>query len=134
MKTKEEIQNYIPKDKFDNYHIDHMLELSSEEIEPIVADLLFWLKDMNLLVTKELVAVLVKNEEVVRPHVIGILDNTKEDTIWKYNLINNIILNLDAAVIKNYEVALKRIVDKPTKLENHHETNTLANKALQIMK
>ena len=49
---------------------------------------------MNLLVTKELVAVLVKNEEVVRPHVIGILDNTKEDTIWKYNLINNTIYKL----------------------------------------
>lgn len=126
MKTIEELRKYVPADKFDNTSIEFLLELKDEEIVLILDDLLIWLKDMNYLVSKELVTVLVAREEVLRQTINDILSDKEEDSIWKYNIINHIINGFEKDNLKHYEKSLKRIATKPTSYELDRETSDLA--------
>lgn len=134
MKTIEEIQIFLPKDKFDNYHIEDLYELTNEEISLIAPNLLVWLKDVNLPVSKELIHVLKLREEVLRKQVLDILTNLKEDSIWKYNIINHLINNYDLDSLNHYKEALIRISTNPTKLELDRETSKLASLVLEKIK
>lgn len=130
MKTNEDITKLIPQDGFDNYHIEELSELTSQEIEPIVSELLVYLKDMKTIVVKELTPILINHETVIRKPLIEILDNESEDSIWKYNLIAYIIKEFTKEEQKNYEASLTRIATKPTFREAWHETNDIAAKVL----
>lgn len=130
MKTTTDIKKLVPVDGMDNYHIDELSELTSKEIEPIILDLLVYLKDMKTIVVKELAPILVNHETVLRKPIIDILDNETEDSIWKYNIIAYIMQEFTKDEIKNYEASLTRIIDKPTFRENWHETNDIAKKVL----
>lgn len=134
MKTKKEVKLLIPKDKFDNNNIEELIALTNKEIESIIPDLLIWFTDMNLNVTKELVAVLSTREEILRKQLNDILSNLEEDPIFKYNIINHILASFSVEDLKNYEKSLKRIVEKPTVKEVHYETPVVANKIYSLIK
>ncbi|HKL95066.1 MAG TPA: DUF5071 domain-containing protein [Haploplasma sp.] len=134
MKTKKEVELLIPKDKFDNTNIEELIALTNKEIESIIPDLLIWFTDMNLNVTKELVAVLSTREEILRKQLNDILSNLEEDPIFKYNIINHILASFSVEDLKNYEKSLKRIVEKPTVKEVHYETPVVANKIYSLIK
>ena len=134
MKTKKEVKLLIPKDKFDNNNIEELIALTNKEIEPILPDLLIWFTDMNLNVTKELIAVLSTREEILRKQINDILSNLEEDPIFKYNIINHILGSFSVEELKNYEKVLKRIATNPTDKEVHYETPVVANKIYSLIK
>ncbi|MCC0741662.1 DUF5071 domain-containing protein [Clostridioides sp. ZZV14-6044] len=72
MKNVEEL---LPKDKFDNCNIEKLKLLSDEEIKPICPRLLEWIQDYNWYVAKDILSVLALHQEIITPLIIDIPKN-----------------------------------------------------------
>lgn len=106
------IQNLLPKDKFDLETVENLKNFSFEEIQPIVPELLEWLQDCNWPVSKPILNFLLPFTDKISFNILEILKGS--DEIWKYWILmgfgNSITNNL---VIEE----IKRIAFKPSKNE-----------------
>lgn len=134
MKTKQELEKYIPKDKFDNFEIENLNTLSNEELTIILPELLLWFKNMNNIVSKELTVELRNREEVLRPFLLESLKDIEIDSVWKYNIITYLIKYFTASEINNYKEVLNTIATNPNTYELDHEVNVVAMEVLSIIK
>ncbi|MBQ5310433.1 MAG: DUF5071 domain-containing protein [Oscillospiraceae bacterium] len=116
-------EELIPKDKYDDT-TDKLLELSGEEIAPIIPGLLGWLQDMNWPVSSGICRVLAKHTELAAPFITDILGGT--DGIWKYNILTYL---LQGHPVKDEELlrGIKRLAESPTQ----DDTNESADKAAE---
>src|SRR5690554_1452534 len=121
-----DIKEFVPKHHLDNSYIDELMELTEEEIKPIVLDLITWLKDMSKPIANQLMPILLKNENILEDVIKSILDDQKKDTIWKYNIIFYLIRKFNLDNKKKYFNSLKRIYENPNKYELYYETNLAA--------
>ena len=75
---KKDVKDYLPQHHLDNFYIDEMLELTEEEIKPILLDLITWLKDMSKPIANQLLPVLIKNPNALEDIIKEILDGEKQ--------------------------------------------------------
>lgn len=85
------IEELMPKNKFDNSHIEELYKLSDKDMEKIIYNLLEWVEDYNFPVAKELIPVLIEREDLVFPYIRNILNSN--DYPWQACIINFIIPN-----------------------------------------
>ncbi|MBP5492263.1 MAG: DUF5071 domain-containing protein [Clostridiales bacterium] len=109
------LQNLIPKDKFDLSTIDAITALSDSEIDEIYPILLTWLQDMNWPVSEPMAGVLASRKCVAEKHILKILPAEQNDDIWKYNIITYLLskwpeLPSDPRIVDE----IKRIALRPT--------------------
>ncbi|WP_281227073.1 DUF5071 domain-containing protein [Flavobacterium aquiphilum] len=103
------IENLIPKDKFDIETAEKLKNYSFEEIKPIIPNLLEWLQDLNWPVSQLIADFLIPYSENIAFEIFKILQG--RDEMWKYW-----ILLIFGKIIKN-ELVIKevnRIVLNPT--------------------
>lgn len=124
------IKDLVPKHRMDNFHLDELYELEEKDFKEIAYDLLAWLKDMSQPVSKELIPLLILKSNGLKEEIIKLLNNEKEDSILKYNIIHYILDEIDSSDLKKYNESLNRIVSNPTKYEKFYETNIVAKKVL----
>lgn len=79
----------LPKDKVDDSNLGKIKELSDAEIEPIIPELLGWLQDMNWPIANEIAEILRHHEDVVFPHIPGILQS--DDAMWKLWVMEGLV-------------------------------------------
>lgn len=125
-----DVKKYLPRHHLDNFYIEEMLELTEEEIKPILPELLNWTKDMSKAIAQQLIPVLVKNPNALEDTIKKILDDEKKDAIWKYNIIFYVIKGFELENKKNYKETLKRIVTNPNKWEVKYEVSEIAQRVL----
>ncbi len=130
MSEKNNFEEYLPKHHLDNYYIEELKSLSDDEIKPLLKELLIWVKNMHLPVTKEVVTVLVIRGNLLSETLVELLENDKTDTVLKYNIIAYLIKEFPLENKKDYQKVLKRITDKPTKYEVYSEVNIIAKEVL----
>ncbi len=75
------IQEYLPKDKFDDKNIPLLFAASDDELKPVIPDLLEWLQDYNYPVAQKLLPFLQQREDLVFPYISEILNG--DDAMWK---------------------------------------------------
>ena len=112
------VQEYLPKDKFDEKNIPELFSVSDDELKPVIPELLKWLQDYNYPVAQKLLPYLQQREDLVFPYVSGILRS--DDTMWKIwvmellipyfnhlhrNMLKEQILTLTKLQIKNEDDA-----------------------------
>lgn len=131
MNNENDFKKYLPKHHLDNYYIEELKALSDKEIEPLLKDLLIWVKNMHQGVSKEVVSVLVLRANLLSEILIELLDNEKTDTILKYNIIAYLINDFSNENKKIYLKTLNRIINKPTKYELYSEVNIIAKKVVE---
>lgn len=134
MNNEINFKEYLPKHHLDNYYIEELKALSDLEIEPLLKDLLIWVKNMHQGVTKEVVSVLVLRANLLTEILIELLENEKTDTILKYNIIAYLINYFPNENKKLYITTLNRIINKPTKYELYSEVNIIAKNVLEQIK
>lgn len=123
---KKDVKDYLPRHHLDNFYIDEMLELTEDEIKPILLDLITWLKDMSKPIASQLLPILIKNPNALEDIITKILDGEKTDTIWKYNIITYVVKEFPLENKVNLKKVLERIVNKPYKYEKIYETDIAA--------
>lgn len=75
-----------PSNKFDIEVINHLQLRKSDELIPLLPELLEWIQDMNWPVALPIVHLLSKQKtENLIPDFISILDS--QNSIWKYNVL-----------------------------------------------
>ena len=106
------IQNLLPKDKFDIETVENLKNFSFEEIQPIVPELLEWLQDCNWPISKPILNILLPFTDKISFNILEILKGS--DEVWKYWILmgfgNSIANNL---IIEE----IKRIAFKPSENE-----------------
>ena len=107
----------IPKDKFDLSHFPELMDISEEEVKPILLDLLFWTADLNWPIATEMAKVLSRFPDSVTPLVKELLKPTEKDDCWKFSLIVGLVPNLPEKSQKQLAKSMRRIVDAPTEGE-----------------
>lgn len=105
------IEDLIPKDKFDDSHIDELNKIDKRDVIPILGTLLGWLKDSNWPVAQALFPILPRFQFELIDHIITILHSS--DDIWK-NEILLLMANFDKENIVILAPEIKRIMTNPT--------------------
>ena len=77
-----DIKTLLPKDKFDDSTMSELSQLTDEQIQPIILDLLEWLQDYNWPIAKKILPVLIEHQSVALPYISDILNG--DDAMWKY--------------------------------------------------
>ena len=99
------------------FDTDKLIELdllSSEEIAPILPELLSWMRDMNWPVAREMPQLLAKHQKMLVPHIIDALAPEQDECDWKRWIISQLLTRFDEQNLVQLKPVLKRIIDEPT--------------------
>ena len=108
-------KDYLPKNKFDQQSLFGIDELSNEEIQPIIYELLTWLQDYNWPVADEVLQVLRKREILVFPYLADILAG--DDIMWKIWIMELLIPTLTT----EHKEALRKNIFALSKVPSYDE-------------
>jgi hypothetical protein len=120
------VQELIPRHKFDDSHIADLMKISEAEIQPILPDLFEWIADMNWPVASEVVKVLARFPDSVIPLVQTALDISAKDDILKYWIINQLLPLFPLEKQHSLYDDVKRICDSPSNSEKHEGAQEVA--------
>jgi len=122
------LQDYIPKNKFDIDKIEYLSKKKYPEYKLILPDLFEWIKDMNWPVARKIAPLLINAGEDIVPIVKNILNT--DDDVWKYWTLNYIVDKMDDSIILLIKNDLERIVINPTDGEKIDEVDISAKQLL----
>ena len=125
------VEKLVPKNIFDFSGIEELKILSDEEIEPVIPELLAWMKDMNWPIAKEMPSLLAKHTKLVVPHIIEILQPEQMECDWKSSIIYNLLPLLDVENLLMIRPTLVRITANPTWGEKSDKTNIATEEILK---
>ncbi len=122
-----DLQNLIPRDKFDIKRARAAIEAGFPAVEPILPDLLWWIADMNWPVADELLPFFRSIGLPLAPHLRAIF--ATNDGEWK-NWILTLILAEDGELTHALRSEIERIAFDPTRDEAAEEMPETARKIL----
>jgi len=109
-----DVRALIPRDKFDNTHIEELGRLTDAEIAPILPALLAWIQDINWPVAAELLPVLAAHASALTPLLVKVLGPEERDEIWKRWIVTCLLPRFSRAERLPLLPALRRIAESPT--------------------
>ncbi len=119
----EQVEDLVPKNKFDFSGIEKLRMLSDKEIAPILPGLLEWMKDMNWPVAKEMPGLLSEHQRMITPYIIEVLQPEQLECDWKNFIICDLLPMLDKQHLLMIKPCLERIAKNPTQGEIVEETD-----------
>jgi len=106
-----ELSSMIPTSKFDTAAVERAIDAGFQAIEPILLDLLEWIKDGNWPTAGRLFMLFASVGEPVIPHIRSVLNGN--DDVWKYwclSLVGDLTIDQQNLLISD----IKRIVNNPS--------------------
>ena len=123
-------QNLIPKDKFDLDAAKRLSLATPEQVSVVATSLLKWIADMNWPVALELIHVLPKFYKEIIPSIELILINPENDTIWKYWIISQLLIQFPKEGIINLLTIIQEYADS---VPNNEDEDDLKKSALDFL-
>lgn len=122
------IENLIPKDKFDTKSIEQLKTFSIEQIRPIVPKLLIWTQDGNWPNSGLIMDYFRPHINEIDEDIIKILNGN--DVTWKYWILLGLIN--DSVITPNDKIlsTLKQLVNNPTEEDKDEELDILSKEIL----
>ncbi len=124
-------RGYLPKDKMDLDSVAHLKTLSSNELIPLLPDLIEWLQDINWPVASELSKLLMPMEDELIPHIKEIVNSN--DSQWKYCILSNLVRNFTTMNKVRLKDELMRLSINPSNEDIEEEIDNLAKEILNSM-
>lgn len=121
----------LPRDKSDMQAAHAIVALGYPAVQPVLRDLLTWLKDCNWPVSYPIGDFLASLPEPVAPLVWEVLRG--DDDLWKYWCIVRLISAMPAAVAEQFRAELTRLADRPAPAERSEELDEVARNALALL-
>lgn len=117
-------QDLIPKDKFD-LDVTRRLSLATpEQVSVVATSLLEWIADINWPVALELIHILPQFYKELLPSIELILINPENDTIWKYWIISQLLIQFPKESIINLLPIIQEYADS---VPNNEDEDDLKN-------
>ena len=120
--------NFLPSDKQDLESCEKLRQTPVTEIIPYLSELLEWLQDINWPVALPIADKLSSVGYEIVPCIDAALKH--DDSIWKSNVIEHLIMKLNPEVMEAALIEVVRIVNNPTKAEIEEEVNLIAREAI----
>ena len=114
------LKSLLPRDKFDNSTIDNLSQLTDNEIQPIIGNLIECLQDYNWPIAKDILPIVVLHQNVAMTHILDILQGN--DVMWQYWIIELVIPYLISPNKRLLEKELERLA-----------STTITNEDLEII-
>lgn len=119
----------LPVDKSDYDSVAHIRTLTTNELEPLIPQLLTWLQDQNWPIFRDVRELLLRYpKEIVEP-VRGILKG--EDGEWIHNCLLNLVADMPMHCQLELRKELERIARNPTVEESEFESEEVAEEILR---
>lgn len=115
------VRALIPKNVCDESGIEKLKQLSFNQIQPIVPDLLEWLQDCNWPVARSVLEILRPLVDQITPEILEVLNGN--DGVWKYWILQNLILKTTNPILLK---EINRIASFPTSEEKEQELDLIA--------
>lgn len=112
------IKDLVPKEKGDHENIQKLKNLSFEEIQPIIPDLLIWLQDINWPISGDVADVLKPFADKLTPYFTEIFKTN--DGLWKLWILTFFGRGTKDEILLN---EITRIANFPTKDEMDDEVD-----------
>ena len=116
--------NIIPIDKCDFDSIKKLQACSDKEVLPYTEELLTWIQDVNWPVAAPICMRLSMLGEKITEPIVSILNSN--DSIWKYNVITQIITKFREPIPDKIIELLIRIINSPSEDEKQEEVDLVA--------
>lgn len=123
-------QNLIPKDKFDLDAAKRLSLATPEQVSVVATSLLEWIADMNWPVALELIHILPQFYKELLPSIEQILINPENDTIWKYWIISQLLIQFPKESIINLLPIIQEYADS---VPNNEDEDDLKKSALDFL-
>jgi hypothetical protein len=123
----ENIQNLIPKHKFDIEIAEKLTDCAVEDIKPIIPSLLEWLQDMNWPIARPISKYLISINDQITNEILEVFKT--KDEVWKYWIISNFGPITTSIEVRN---EIERIAYHPTKNEQTEELDELSLEILKV--
>ena len=117
------LKSLVPKDKYDTESIPKLMELSEEDIQPILPELFFWVGDINLPVAPDMITVISRFPNSLLPLIKEKLQPLSKDNVFKYFIITELIPVLPSHVQLELWPDISRIINNPTDNEKFSALN-----------
>lgn len=125
-----ELNSLLPKSTSDTSTINRLMNLSDEEIYPIIPSLLEWIQDMNWIVAPYIVSVILEHQKISEQFIAKLLSKDQTDDIWKYWIISELLYKWSDVPCGEIMHEITRISEFPTDGEINEEVNVLAKEYL----
>ena len=122
-----DLTNLVPRDKFDSERADAAIQAGFPAIEPVIADILWWIADMNWPVARQLEPFLSSIGFPLAPYLRPIL--ASDDYIWIYNALGLMKGHADLANALRPE--LERLAERTPKDKDEDDVPELAMELLR---
>ncbi len=116
-------RDLIPAGKHDLTRARAVTGLSFDEVQPVIAELLTWVQDMNWPVAGVLAPWLSSLGAPLAPYIRDVLNG--DDEVWKYWLIGSVVSG-SPALREELRPELTRIAGEPTEGERREEVDVQA--------
>lgn len=124
------LQHLIPQDKFDIAAAEMAVATGWPAIEPVAAELLDCVQDLNWPVARVLAPLLASAGAGLAPQILRILRT--DDETWKWSVIQGVV-KPSKPLSRTLQVELRRMAERPTASEHQEELDLLAREALQAL-
>ena len=123
-------QKLIPKDKFDLDAAKRLSLATPEQVSVVAFPLLEWIADMNWPVALEIIHVLPKFHKELLPSIEQILINPRNDAIWKYWIISQLLIQFPKESLINLLPVIQKYGDS---VPNNEDEEDLKKSALEFL-
>lgn len=123
-----DVRDLIPRSKYDLERAHAAVAAGYPAVEPILAELLEWMQDINWPTARILQPFLATIGEPLVPHITAIFQT--DDEIWKYWIINSLIME-SRPLAAAFRPELERLASQPTPRELAEELHLVAEEVLQ---
>ena len=122
-------RDLVPMSKFDLARAQAAVEAGYPAVDPILSELIEWLRDYNWPVAHILAPFLESIGDPLVPHIWRVLDT--DDDVWKYWVIGILIRALPKATASEFRSELSRLCHNPRPHEKREELDTQARAVLE---
>ncbi|WP_322905761.1 DUF5071 domain-containing protein [Paenibacillus sp. SGZ-1009] len=122
--------DYIPQSKDDFNSIERLRQLRSEQIVPLIPQLLEWLQDQNWPIYNDIKSILIPQQLFLVKPLKQILHSN--DSSWKYFILSDFLPCVDDEVLRQLQVELQMLAYSPLSIEDKLEEVDVC--ALELLK
>ena len=123
-----DLRSVVPANEFDLVAADRAVELGWPGVQPVIAELLEWIRDANWPVAHKLTPLLSSIGQPIAPYLVPILQG--DDYLWKYWVIQLLLTDAAPELLLHFTPMLDRIAEHPTDQERTEELDEVAAIAL----
>ncbi len=117
----------IPATKFDVDKAAEVVRVGYPAVEPLIPQILEWIKDLNWPVSRVLQPFLASIGAPLAPHVEAVLAG--RDDAWKHSVLSGVVAR-SPSLAQALTTQLKRLADAPSPGESQEEVDRVAGEIL----